>query len=350
VYDPSGSGPGNGQSFFIFFGYKSTSETDLFMRMKEIEHLGDDVAALRAAGFRVIVELLGDLDQLDRALRCEHPFGHGTQTAGVLWSGHGHADGSIETHDGKMITPEQLSKSIPQRGTVRLFVMSACHTGKHTPRWQAAIGPGALIVGWGAPITIERAVDFLTPDDASSKDLDDLLLKHLGVRRVMDDGPLVEIKALAEAHAKRLEELDMQYEELVNKAAEWLEAHVKPGERREFYLTVRIPPQQGAPPRRRTQLVRIIPAGDQDQRIFVLSRVGPYSEAIDLPRALRSIQEVYYTRVYLSKKDPQGIELLTSESVAIKRGLDPMQFGRIVMEVAIVADKLEDMFFGSDER
>jgi hypothetical protein len=54
---------------------------------------------------------------------------------------------------------------------------------------------------WGSTVLVERAVDFLIPDAASSTDFDDLLRRHLGVDSRFPDGPLDELLALARQHA-----------------------------------------------------------------------------------------------------------------------------------------------------
>lgn len=349
VYEPTAQGPGTGRAFFFFFGFVSTSDGDLSMRMTDIDHIGDDVAALRAAGYRVVLDLHGDAASLDLALRGEHPEGGGAQPVGVFWSSHGFEDGSIEDHVGRRVNPEQISEVVAQRGTVKLFVMSACFAGKHSGRWQQRLGPNAQVIGWGAPITNERAVEFLTPDEKSSKGFDDLLERHLGVRRVTADGPLTELKELALAHEDKLGVLKLSFQDLVKIAASRQGCEVKPGKGREVYLVITTPASKpGRPPR--SQGVRLAPTGVGDELIHIGSVVGPYSDAIDIVRGIREVSDAIRTRLAILKLSPGEPEFIVAETFLRRRGLDGITFSRTIGQVAAVADKLEDIFFGSDMR
>jgi hypothetical protein len=351
VYEPSGAGPGNGKVFFVLFGFISTTDTDAAMRSTDIDHLGDDVAALRASGYRVVVDLHGDLEVLNAALTGKHPDAGGAQPAGAFWGGHGDDDGTIATHDGGWIAPEQLAPEIAGQGTVRLFVMSACHAGSHAARWQKALGPGAQIIGWGAPITNARAIEFLVPDDANAKGFDDLLEKHLGVRRVAADGPLVEIKDLAQKHEERIATLLLSVEELATEAQKRLKCRMEKSKTGEsWFLEVRTPPSKDAPTVARSQMVRVTPMGVGDAWLNVWSIVGPYSDALDLARGLRAVAQASHMRVALNKLEGAEGEFILVETMLRRRRLDPYTFANNVSTVGMYADKLEDMFFGSDKR
>ncbi|MFT3770286.1 MAG: hypothetical protein QM820_33075 [Minicystis sp.] len=351
VYEPTGNGPGNGKVFFVLFGFISTLDVDVAMRMTDIDHIGDDVAALRAAGYRVIVDLHGDLDTLNKALLGEHPDAGGAPTAGVFWGGHGDDDGTIATHEGGWISPEDVSAEVAKKGTVKLFVMSACHQGSHTSRWQKAIGPQAQIIGWGAPITNERAIEFLVPDDANAKGFDDLLEKHLGVRRITADGPLVEVKELAQKHEERVATLLLPLEELVKEAQKRLKCKMEKGKASDaWYLEIRTPPSKDYPKIDRSQVVRISTMGAGDAWIHVSSLVGPYSDALDLARGLRAVAQALHVRVALVQLAAPDGEFVIVETILRRRRLDPYTFANNVSTVGTYADKLEDMFFGSDKR
>ncbi len=347
VYEPTAHGPGTGQVFFVFFGFLATADVDVAMRLTDIEHLGDDVAAMRAAGLRVVVDLHGDLGGLNHALAGTHPEAAGLVTTGVFWGGHGSADGSIHTFDGGLIEPEQIA---PHRGSVKLFVMSACHAGSHTARWQKSLGPQALVIGWGAPITNERAIEFLTPDDSSSKGFDDLLERQLGVRRVAADGPLAEVRDLARLHEDRVALLMLPFDELLTRVQSRLKCQFDRGRDGAGYFTVRTPPSKSAPTVGRAQSVRVGPMGVGDAWIGVSSLVGPYSDALDLARALRVVSDALHVRVALAKMGPQAQEFVLVETLVRRRRLDPVTLSNHVMTIGVFADRLEDMFFGSDQR
>lgn len=170
-----------GQSFHIFSGYKSYSPVDRLMRLRELPHMADDVASLRARGFVVVFDFLATRAKLEAALLGADRDTGGAVCRGVLWNGHGADDGSIEAHDGTRIAPEALSRDVAARDACALFVLACCHAGGHAARWSQALGPSAHVFGWPMPVTVEKGIDFYTPDAASKDDLDDLLLTHLGV-------------------------------------------------------------------------------------------------------------------------------------------------------------------------
>jgi hypothetical protein len=351
VYEPTGSGAGTGKVFFVLFGFVSTADVDAAMRMTDIEHLGDDVAALRAAGYRVIVDLHGDLATLDAALLGNHPDAGGAVTAGVFWGGHGDDDGTIATHEGRWIAPEQISPDVAKRGEVKLFVMSACYAGRHAARWQKALGAGAQIIGWGAPISNQRAIEFLVPDDANAKGFDDLLEKHLGARRVAADGPLAEVRDLARKHEERVATLLLTLDELVEEARQRLKCRVDKGKNpRVYFLEMRTPPSKDAPNIPRSHLVRVSTLGAGEAWISISALVGPYSDALDLARGLRAIADATQLRLTLQSISDPPTEFMIVETLVRRRRLDPYGFARHVGIVGSNADRLEDLFFGSDKR
>jgi hypothetical protein len=193
IYEPTAAaGPGAGKAFFLIFGYPDR-EADRDLRSWDLHHLGDDVAALQAAGYRVVACERGDRDLLDAVLLSKHEGNAGCTTVGVLWDGHGDEEGKIETSAGAWFAPEELAPEIATRESLVLFVMTTCCTGKHLDRWQKALGAHVHVHAWGGTVLAERVVDFFRQDPESSTDLDDLLARHLGAHAVMPDAPLADM-------------------------------------------------------------------------------------------------------------------------------------------------------------
>lgn len=205
VFEPTGTGIGQGRSFFVYSGYDCNSPRDRGMRLFELPHQADDIAALRAAGYKVIFDIRGTRESLIQALLSEHPASTGTTTAGVLWNGHGGEDGSLGTGDGGNLKPEEIPQEVANRATCKLFVLAACSAGASKAKWVAALGPQAHVFGWSKPVTTETGVAFFTPDENSLDDLDDLLRDHLGAPNLDIAGILpetIELLRLEEEHAR----------------------------------------------------------------------------------------------------------------------------------------------------
>lgn len=353
VYPPIGRGPGAGKAFFFFSGFVTSTDTDMAMRMTDIEHLGDDVAALRAAGFSVVVDLHGELTGLNQALAGTHPDAPGLECAGIFWSGHGDDDGTLQDYQGFRIKPEEIAPDATARGSVKLFVQSACYVGGAVASWQKALGQQALIIGWGAPLSNDRAVDFLTPDEESSKDFDDLLRRHLGVSAVIQDGPLHEIRELAQKHEAKTAVLLLDFDDLVEAVNARSKNLIKKEGKAALFGVLALPSKE-RPEQRRKQLVRVQAIGISDVFVSVSSLVGPYSDALDLPRAIRMLDSEPWVKLTVSKivgpSTAEPAEFVLLESIYRRRRLDPLTLARSIISVGILADRLEDLFFGSDVR
>jgi hypothetical protein len=350
IYEPTGAGPGSGQAFFLFFGFVTSADGDAARRASDLEHLGDDVAALRAAGYRVVVDLHADLAGLNAALAGTHPDAAGATAAGIFWGGHTEEDGSVEDSEGFLFAPTQIAAEVARRGACKLFVMSAHGADRHRERWQKVIGPQAMIVAWGAPLTHDHASDFLIPDEASSKGFDDLLERHLGAPRVAADGPLVEARELARRHEDKLAPRPFTFDELVAAAHQRLACPLQRGKRGDAYFTVRTPPSNERPDAPRAQIVRTAPVGLADSFVLVSSLVGPHSDALDLTRGLRTISPALHLRLAIARINPPEQDFVVIETLGRRRHLDAVTFSRNIRTVGVYADRLEDLFFGSDQR
>jgi hypothetical protein len=90
--------------------------------------------------------------------------------------------------------------------------------------------------------------------------------------------------------------------------------------------------------------------GVGDAWINISSMVGPYSDALDLARALRVTGDALHVRVTLAKMGADAKEFVLVETLFRRRRLDVVTLANNIMMVGVFADKLEDMFFGSDVR
>lgn len=95
--------------------------------------------------------------------------------------------------------------------------------------------------------------------------------------------------------------------------------------------------------------MRVTPRGAQDQSVHLMSIIGPYSEALDLSRALRELVDAMRTRIAIVKLSPQEPEFVVAEAFVLRRGLDPITLGKTIAQVGYVADRLEALFFGIDQ-
>lgn len=113
---------------------------------------------------------------------------------------------------------------------------------------------------------------------------------------------------------------------------------------------MRTPPSKDYPKLPRSQRVRVSTMGAGDAWVHVSSLVGPYSDALDLARGIRAVGTAIHTRVSLVHLSAPDTEFVMVETILRRRRLDPYTFASNVSAVGMYADKLEDMFFGSDKR
>jgi hypothetical protein len=113
---------------------------------------------------------------------------------------------------------------------------------------------------------------------------------------------------------------------------------------------VRTPPSKDAPNIPRGHVVRVATMGAGEAWIGISALVGPYSDALDLARGLRAIAGATSLRMTLQKISDPPTEFMLVETLVRRRRLDPYGFANHVGIVGSNADRLEDMFFGSDKR
>ncbi|GAB7036684.1 MULTISPECIES: caspase family protein [Catenuloplanes] len=172
VHPPTAAGIGDGKAFLFLFGYRTAGTQDPGMLAAELAEIDDDVAVLRGAGYTVVVDRQATREDLLDAVTGRGL--DGLVPAGVYWSSHGGTDGSLEACDGVRISPSDVDTAAVPAG-LRLVIFGACYVGAYAPAWRAALGGHPLVAGWGRPVTLQRAVDFLEEGRESDIGLDDLI-------------------------------------------------------------------------------------------------------------------------------------------------------------------------------
>lgn len=341
VHAPKAEGIGTGKAFFFLFGYKRASELDQQMLAKELEQIDDDIDVLRSAGYTVIVDPQGTRPEFLATVTGAAAGAEGLVPAGFYWSAHGGADGSLECCNGAVVKPAHLDPSQVAPG-LRLAILGACYVGAHSRTWRRALGGRALVVGWGRPVTIDRAVEFLQPDSGRTTDLSDLIQRWL-----LTDEPLPvdpEPVALPDAAAAlgRIGELAGR----VPTVAGMLGAQYQP---RETCLVLDVPLPDG-----RTQLVELFLLDGVEEyaegRVLVgmEAEVGEITALVTPELLLAGAARPGYGRVALVSSDTDMPRIITQSFVAFA-GLTDQDLAAHLYQVAAKADALENTLFGMDE-
>jgi hypothetical protein len=343
VHAPLASGIGTGKAFFFLFGFKIASETDQMMLGRELEQINDDIEVLRNAGYTVVVDPQAAREDFTATLYSE---GAGEGVAGLIpagfyWSAHGHSDGGIETCDGSLVHANEVDTSKVSAG-LRLAIFGACYVGARSMTWKKALGGRALVVGWGRPVTIERAVDFLEPDDATNTDLDDLIRRWL-----LTDDPLPddshEQEGVPDSPVKRgrIGELTSRIATISEMlGARWREV--------ENHLQLEVPLAN-----HRTQLVDVFVADASEpfcegELLFgAESNIGELTALTDVTALLSNIGHAGYGRIALVKSETDMPRIVAQAFAPLSRSTD-QHLAAHVFQVASKADALEFQIFGGD--
>lgn len=341
IHEPLEAGIGDGKAFFFLFGLKKTRAIDQQMLAKELESIDDDIEVLRRAGYTVVVDPQGTKEDFLEALRGEGEGAKGLAPAGILWSAHGYEDGAIETCDGGTIRPEDVDPATVSPA-LRVMIFSACYTGSRSATWRKALGGRPLVVGWGRPVTITRAVDFLTPDPETDTDLDDLIARYL-----LKDTPLpgesAEGYSPLAALRGRLADLPARIE----KVAELLRAR---WQAKGDHLQIFVPLPEG-----RKQLVEAFvidcaePFNEGEPLLAVQSEVGELSAIVDPTLLLAGFGQPGYARVALLSSETDMPNIVAQGFLPLSRVRD-RDLAALLYQVAALGDALENRIFGGDMR
>jgi hypothetical protein len=340
THAPLAEGIGTGKSFFFLFGYKRASSRDQDMLKQELAQIDDDIEVLRKAGYTVVVDPQGTRDELIAAVEGRGVGAEGLTPAGLFWSAHGHADGALECCDGGVVRSEDLDPTKVSPG-LRLAVFSACYVGSRSRTWRKALGGRALVVGWGRPVTIERAVDFLVPDPESTTDLDDLIARWLLTDAPLPDDTATVALPPAAASLGRAGELGSRIKTIAEMlGAEW---HDEEGR-----LHVHVPLHEG-----RTQVVDVFVADatepfSEGELVFgAEADVGELSALITPEMLLANVGRIGWARIALVASDTDMPRVVT-QTFAPWTGATDQQLAARIYAVAERADDLERKIFGVD--
>lgn len=341
VHAPLGTGVGNGRSFLFLFGLKKHSPQDQEFLARETENIADDVETLRQNGFTVVVDTEATRqDFLDTV----YGKGEGVENlapAGFYWSGHGNEDGSLQASDGGQVAPADCD---PEKVSpaLRLVVLGSCYVGSKARTWRQRLGNRPLVVGWGRPVTIDRAVEFLQSHDETDTDFDDLVKRY-----VLDDGPLPADVAptgtLAEPASARGRRGD-----ILSRAREAAERLGATTSEEPTHVALSVPLGEG---RRHTVRLFIVdssaPFSEGEPLVAAEAEIGEVSPVVDLGDLLAAAAEPGYARVALVRGTTEIPRLVAQGFLpsARARAADVLA---LAFQVVSTADRLELAIFGGD--
>lgn len=349
VHAPLQPGIGDGKAFFFLFGFKRAAQVDKMMLERELGQIDDDIETLRNAGYTVVVDPQGTREDFVQCVTGQGEGAVGLVPAGFYWSAHGHYDGALECCDGGTVRPEHVETDKVSPG-LRLAVLGACYVGSRSRTWRKALGGKVLVVGWGRPVTIDRAVDFLAPDDATTTDLDDLIRRWL-----LTDEPLpVDAEDTRIPPAAALGGKIGALSERIKTIAEMLGARWRERTGPEFggeghgHIQLEVPLPDG-----RTHFVEAFlldgtdPYIEGEVLLGVEANVGEIS-ALSTPQSLLAgIGRPGFGRIALVKSETDMPRIVAQSFVSFARSTD-QHLAAHLFQVALKADAIEKELFGGD--
>ncbi|KUL25505.1 caspase family protein [Actinoplanes awajinensis] len=333
VHEPTGAGPGDGKTFHFLFGYKTASEQDRSMLAEELAHIDDDVAVLRGAGFTVVVDRQATRQDLLDAVAADG-------TAGFYWSSHGGADGRLQCCDGALVSPADIDPATVTPG-LRLAVLGACYVGAYAPAWRTAFGGHPLVAGWGRPVTLERAVDFLEAGQDPDVGLDDLIARWLLTDAPLPPDPAVAGLPPAAVTGGRAKGIARRIRGFTGHLGATWEKH-------DSHYAVTVPLPAG---RTHEVVVFVVdgaePFSEGVELCGMEARVGPTSALVTPERLLAGSARPGYGRIALVAGET-GVPEIVTQSFTPLAGTSSQQLAAHCYQVALHADALEFEIFGTD--
>jgi hypothetical protein len=311
------------------------------MLKRELENLDDDILVLRNAGYTVVVDPQGSRKDFLDALYGTPEGAEGLQPAGIYWSAHGLEDGSIQTCDGAVVKIEEVetARVVP---SLRMLVLAACYVGARARSWRKRLGGHPLVVGWGQPVTLERAIEFLQNRPDVHTDLDDLIARYM----VADTAIPHEVEAsVVDDAASRGWKGDVP--ERVRTAAHRLGAMWRVEDNRVELL---VPLENN---RKHVVSAFLVDATEPfaagEVLVGVEGEVGELSAIVDLPTLFSGRGAPGFTRVALVKGPTDAPRIVVQGFLPAHRASE-QDLTALIFEAAHHADLLERRIFGGDMR
>jgi len=358
ILAPTGSGIGDGKVFHFLFGLKVHSPNDRRLFSQAREHVDDDVSVLRDAGFTVVIDEEATHPDFLDAVYGRGEGIEGLAPVGIFWLAHGHENGDIETSDGGVVRPTEIDAAQVHEG-LKLVVFAACYTGSTSKTWRKALGGSPMVVGWGRPVTLDRAVEFLTPDDATETDLDDLLRRYVLAETPVPTEHDVRWSPFASAAATgRSTDLSKRLEGTL--AILHAKKLSKDGDEGPLVVDVPLeeePPHPTAPPgskpRKRWHRAKVFildgrePFCEGELLLGVECDVGELSAVVDVPMLLSGVPDSRFAKVTLIESDKDTPTIVTQGFLPLVRVRD-VDAAALIYHVCQHADVLEKRIFGGD--
>ena len=344
IHEPLGDGLGKGKSFLFLFGFKIHSPRDQEFLEKETKEIQDDIEVLRKAGFKVVFDPQATRQDFIDAVTGNGEGVQGLVPAGVYWSAHGGEDGSVETCDGGHIVPEDLEGAKVSPG-LRLMVFASCYVGSRSRKWRAALGGGPMVVGWGRPVTIDRAVQFLQSRADTETDLDDLIRRYMLAETPVPGEAGGAAYAPVDDAAGRARLGDVP--DRLRTVVEMLGAKTK---QEPHWVVVDVPLDE-----KRWQSVKVFvvessePYCEGEPMLAAEGDVGELTAVVEPQLLLGGFGGPGYARIALVKSETDMPRIVVQGFLPVARVRD-QDLAALVFQVALLSDRLEQRIFGGDMR
>jgi hypothetical protein len=341
IHAPTASGIGTGKSFLFLFGFKIHSERDQAFLIKETEQINDDVELLRQHGYTVVVDPQATRQDFLDAVAGKGAGAEGLVPAGFYWSAHGNDDGSLETCDGGLLRPDHIDAQAVSPG-LRLAIFASCYVGCRSRTWRKALGGHPLVVGWGRPVTIDRAVEFLQQREGTETDFDDLVRRYLLTERPIPAEGGAEFAPTTEAAATgRAGDVPERIRKIVDQlGAMWRNA--------DRCVEVNVPLEGG---RHQVSKVFIVdssaPYSEGEPLLGVESDVGELTTLVDPTMLLGGQLSAGYSRVALVASKTEMPRIVVQGFMPLAQVRD-QDLATLIFQVCEYADTLEQRIFGGD--